>query len=130
MRWILAIATIAISAQAWAKPWDQMTSTERLRSDVGKPLSEPIMRNGQPESIIRINSHQIAVTFLKKIDDTIGGGIFTIPNGAMPPTIIGNPIRTTHIECRYTLIVEATRDDLKPYQMIITGFRQPQPGCD
>lgn len=107
-----------------------MTSSQRMRADVGHPLSEPIIRNGQPEVMVRINSHQIAVTFVKRLDSTSGGGISTIPLSNGTPLIFGDPIVTRHAECRYTLIVEAKSDHLPPYEMIVTGFRAPAPECE
>ncbi len=107
------------------------TSTQRMQADVGKPLSEPIIRNGPPESIVRISNSQVAATFLKSGDTISGGGVYTIPGSrTMSPIVTGAPIRSEHYECRYTLIVDAPRDRMPPSEMIVRDFRPVSPGCD
>lgn len=105
------------------------TSTERMRADVGKPISYPIMRNGPPESIVRVNDRQVAYTFLKKAEGIYGGGVSSFPAGNH--TIVsGAPIRSYSVECRYTLFVEAPRDNMPADKLIVVDFVPPKPGCE
>lgn len=105
------------------------TSTERMQADVGKPISLPIIRNGPPESIVRLSETRVAYTFLKKASGIVGGGISSTRIGGST-LISGDPIRSYNVECRFTLIVEAPRDGMPENEMIVVEYVPPPSRCD
>lgn len=122
----LAIACAAMLIS----PVTASTSSQRMKADIGKPLSELVIRMGPPESIVRINASQVAVTFVKRGTVVTGGGIYSFPILNQPPMIIGEPVTVQEHVCRFTLIVTASRDNMPLNKMVVVGYRKPRPDCE
>ncbi len=120
-----ALAAAALLSSALPGAAQEKTAA-MLRQDIGRPITGPIARDGEPQSVGRISPLLLAYTFVRRANrpPPIRRPASRDPHEV--PLIGPRPLPQT---CRYTLIVAAS-DSIPLSDRLVVDYWPPTEACE